>query len=292
MQRRIVAIAGFGDLGERLAPRLDAAGWTCAGLRRRVERLPPGVQPLAADLARPASLRELTALRPEVLVFMPTPDAPGEAGYRAGFARAAANLVEAVASCPPQRAILVSSTRVYAESAGGWVDEEAPLADDDACARAIIDAERAFLDAFAEPLVLRAGGLYGRGPGHLLRRVAAGQLTAPEPPRYSNRIHRDDMASCLAHAVDGGFGTARVVNAVDDVAAPLQDVERWLCEQLGRAYEPPAAATPGGGHKRVNNARLRAAGVHLDYPDYRAGYGEVLRRWLAHSEREDSLDLH
>lgn len=291
MQEETVLIAGCGDLGERLAPQLQARGWDCAGLRRNPARLPPGVRPLAADLCDPATLGELPRLQPQVLVFTPTPAGRGEAGYRAGFATAAANLVDALGRRPPRLALLVSSTRVYAERDGGWVDEASPLHEEDPGAAAIIAAERAFIEGFPRALVLRAGGLYGKGPGYLLERVAAGRLSAAEPPRFSNRMHRDDLAGCMLHAIAGGCEGLQVVNAVDDAPVPLQEVERWLCEQLHKPYAPPATGEAAA-HKRVGNARLRGSGASLRYPDYRAGYDDVLRRWLAHSEREDSLDLH
>ena len=292
MQRPLVAVAGFGDLGGRLAPVLRARGIGCAGLRRRVEELPPEVLPLPADLTDPATLHGLTDLQPEVLLFTPTPIGRGEAGYQAGFAQAARYLAEALSNCPVKHALLVSSTRVYAESTGAWIDESSALSTTDPCAQAIIDAEKIFLDAFEQPLILRAGGLYGKGPGHLLKRVAAGQLTPAAPLRYSNRMHRDDLIACIVHAIDGGCTGHRILNAVDDAPVPLQELERWLCGALGKDYKPPEEPGEPRSHKRVSNARLRDCGVALHYPDYRAGYGDVLRRWLAHSEREDSLDLH
>lgn len=297
MEQGRVAIVGFGDLGERLAPRLRAAGWGCLGLRRRVQQLPDSVTPVAVDLSRPETLSVLREIAPERLVFTPTPAGRDVDGYRRGFAEATRHLLAGLGGHCPARALFVSSTRVYAETDGGWVDEDSALSDSDPGALAIIEGERAFLEALPGGLVLRAGGLYGLGPGYLLRKVAAGQLRPAEPVHYSNRLHRDDfatvLAACLALEVrDPPPPQDRVINAVDDLPAPLHEVECWLCEQLGRDCSPPQARGEVGAHKRVRNSRLRAAGIELRYPDYRAGYAEVLRRWLAHSEREDGLDLH
>lgn len=248
---------------------------------------------MAVDVHDPASLTCLERLAPDALLIALSPGERSIEGYRAGFAQAMRHIVAGLGDHRPQRAFFLSSTRVYAEADGGWVDEDSPLAEDDPFARAIIDAERCLLDALASAVVLRAGGLYGHGPGPLLRAVAAGRLRPREPVTYGNRCHRDDVAAALAHMLEHDPGAA-VINLVDDGCVPQQEVEAWLCEQLRRAYEPPAAgvATPPPQHKRVRNARLHATGYDLRFPDYRSGYGEVLRQWVDHSEREDGLDLH
>jgi nucleoside-diphosphate-sugar epimerase len=292
MPRKLAAIVGFGDIGARLAPRLTAAGWECAGLRRNVQRLPAGVEPVAADFTDASTLSVLREMQPDLLLFTPTPTDYSPAGYEAAFAAAAGNILAGLDGHQPRHVFLVSSTRVYAERDGGEVDETAPLTRSDASAQAIIEAERCFLDHCPGAAVLRAGGLYGDGPGQLLRRVAAGHVSATGPPRYSNRLHRDDLAGFIHYLAEHGHSEG-IYNAVDDAPVPLQEVERWLSEQLGKPYRPASDAETGGrGHKRVSNARLRDSGYQLHYPDFRSGYAEVLRRWLAHSEREDSLDLH
>ena len=109
-------------------------------------------------------------------------------------------------------------------------------------------------------MVLRAAGLYGHGPGPLLRAVAAGRLRARTPELFGNRVHRDDVAAFVAYALDNPPPQA-VLNLVDDSPVPLQEVEEWLCAQLGRPYEPPdsVADASEATHKRVRNARLQPA---------------------------------
>jgi uncharacterized protein YbjT (DUF2867 family) len=292
MQGRTAALAACGDLGCRLAALLEPGHWRLAGLRRNPGSLPEVMAHHAVDVTRPGTLAVLAELAPELLLFTPTPLDRSAAGYRAGFAAAAGNIVAALGGHQPRLAIMVSSTRVYAERGGGWVDENGLLARDDPHAAAIIEAEEAFLEGLQGAVVLRCAGLYGgEGPGFLLRRVAAGQLTPRQPERFGNRIHRDDVAGFMAWLLDCA-PAERVYNLVDDAPVPLQEVERWLCEQLGRPWDPEDGSVEAVANKRISNRRLRDSGYALRYPDYRAGYGEVLRRWLAHSEREDSLDFH
>jgi len=291
VQHKSIAIVGFGDLGTRVSRRLRGP-WRSIGLRRNAAKVPAGVRGVAVDLGEPESLQVLSSLAPDALMVALSPAERSVAGYEAGFSRAMEGIVAGLGSHVPEQAFFISSTRVYAEAEGAWVDEDSPLAMEDPYARAIIDAEQCFLDALPRATVLRAGGLYGHGPGPLLRAVAAGRLNPREPLRYGNRIHREDVAEFITYALEHPL-TERVINLVDDACVSVQEIERWLCEELRLPYSVPEAAdTPRRGHKRIRNERLHDTGFTLKYPDYRSGYREVLGDWTAHSEREDGLDLH
>ncbi|WOJ92414.1 epimerase [Congregibacter variabilis] len=295
MQRKTIAIVGFGDLGERLTGLLPPTSWHCVGLRRSANAVPAGVESIAVDLRDARSLCVLERLQPDAVVVALSPADRSAAGYQEGFAGAMEGIIAGLGEHRPSRAFFVSSTRVYSETAGAWVDESSATADDDPHAKAILLAEQRFLAAIDTGIVLRAAGLYGSGPGPLLKRVAAGTLSPAQPLRYGNRIHRDDVAGFMAAALAGELTLSdRIINLVDDAPAPLQELEAWLCTELGIPYVPPSPATltQAPAHKRIGNARLHASGYTLQYPDYRTGYGAVLHRWMAHSEREDGLDLH
>ncbi|MEO1080792.1 MAG: epimerase [Pseudomonadota bacterium] len=293
MEHRSIAIIGFGDIGARVSARLPSR-WRAIALRRRVSEVPRGVRAVAADLGDAASLRVLESLAPDALLVTLSPGARNIDAYREGFAGAMHRIVRGFGAHRPGRAFFLSSTRVYAEKDGGWVDESAPLALEDPHVAAIVEAEESFREAFPNAVVLRAGGLYGHAPGPLLRAVTAQRLRPPEPVIFGNRIHRDDAAGYIVHALDGECRHA-TVNLVDDGCATLQEVERWLCEQLRLPYAPPSAAGDNAAvprHKRIRNDRLHDSGFNLRYPDFRRGYADVLREWTQFSEREDGLDLH
>ncbi len=280
-----VCIVGCGDLGIRLAARLPRSAYQVTGIRRSPRQLPPQLRGPAADYTQPGSLDFLVVQRPAVVIATLVPTAYTDAGYDAGFRRAMANLIAALAEYQPRLVIMVSSTRVYAERDGGWIDEASPLAADEPRAAAIIDAERQLQASGLPAAVVRFGGIYGDPQGRLLDRLAAGRLSAPQPLRFSNRIHRDDAAGFLAHLVnlDAG-GLAPVYNGVDDCPAPLQEVESWIAERLGAVELQYAESSgEGSGHKRCRNQRLHDSAYPLCYPDYRQGYGAVIAERLASS---------
>ncbi len=273
-----VLLVGCGDLGVRVAAGLPDDGYRSLGVRRSPEKLPVQLRGPAADYSRPGQLGFIVDLAPDVVVATFVPTRFSDAGYRAGFRDAMANLVDVLAVCNPRLTIMVSSTRVYAERDGGWVDETSALAVGEPRSAAIIEAESRLLSSGLGAAVVRFGGIYGDPNGRLLDRVASGRLSAASPRRFTNRIHRDDAAGFLAHLITrDDVSTGMVYNGVDDCPAPAHEVESWLADRLGvtsREYVPGAAA----GHKRCRNLALHRSGYRMRYPDYRAGYGEVLQR--------------
>lgn len=288
MKRNSILFVGCGDLGIRAGSSLLENGWEVAGVRRDPTQLPAGFRGFAADYAVPGSLDFIAALKPDYLVASFNPSDRSEEGYRRGFAAAAKNLVAGMGAHRPRALLMISSTRVFAERAGGWVDEGSPLAADDARALAIIAAERELIAARRHTCIVRFAGIYGAPEGRLLRKVRRGELSPAEPRRYSNRIHRDDCAGFLLHLLEraqAGRELAPVYIGVDDLPAPQAEVERWLAAELGLsatvAQAPSETASPGGngfqvGHKRCSNRLLRSTGYELRYPDYRSGYRAVL----------------
>ncbi len=287
-ESRSVAIVAYGDIGARLCRHLDASAWLCHGLRRNAAAVAPPARGVAVDLQSPDTLRVLEDIAPDALVVALTPTERSVEGYRRGFSGAMQAIVKGLGRHRPERAFFISSTRVYAEAAGGWVDELSPLAEDDPHAGAIIAAERCLLDALPRATVLRAGGLYSDNSTRMIERVAAGSLTPAAPPRYTNRIHRDDLAAFLAHALNAVQpvpAAGGVINLVDEHPASMQEFEEWICSQLGMAYRPPPRedrVVPS--HKRIRSRVRAESGFVLEYPDYRRGYAAALAQWSDSSE--------
>lgn len=282
MKSNSVLIVGCGDIGTRSGKLLHAAGWHVAGVRRNCEKLPQWIERHAADYSEPGSLDFIAALRPDFVLATFNPSDRSLEGYHRGFLEATHNLLRGLGAHRPKAIISVSSTRVYAESCGGWVDENSALAgDEDPRAVAIIAAEQALLASPHRACVVRFAGIYGYSSGRLLSRIQRGELCAPQPGRYSNRIHRDDCAGFLCHllqAAAAGGELAPVYNGVDDEPVLQFIVETWLAAQLGveagAAAAGPVPAPVGG--KRCRNQGLHDSGYTLRYPDYRSGYTAVL----------------
>lgn len=287
MKNSSVLIVGCGDLGIRAGTLLLQQGCRVTGVRRNTAKLPAEFSAHAADYTQPGSLHIAAQLQPDFVLAIFNPADRSVSGYRAGFATAMANLLSGLGPHRPRHMLMTSSTRVFAEAQGGWVDESSALATNDPWALEIITAERLLLDSGHSASVVRLAGVYGIPGGRLLSRIRRGELCPPEPVSYTNRIHREDCAGFLVHLValaNAGHVLQPVYVGVDDLPAPRYEVESWLAGEMGldveRHFAPASTDEPtrhnAAGHKRCRNSALRASGYQLIHPDYKSGYAELL----------------
>lgn len=263
-----VLIAGCGRLGIAAAGILAKQGHTVYGLRRDTTCLPSWVRPVQADLRNRDSLTRLPAV--DHLIYAPTSGARDETAYRATYVEGLANLVSELPRDRLRRLLFVSSTAVYEQDDGAWVNEDTPCRPAGFRSRVMLAAEAQALSGTVLATAIRFAGIYGPEPGALVERVRAG---APCRGRFTNRIHVDDAAAVLVHLliVEAGY---EVVLGVDDAPALDCEVMTWLARRLG--VTPPLKPTGAACGKRCRNDRLKQSGFTFRYPDYRAGYRHIL----------------
>lgn len=279
-----VLLAGCGDVGIRAGLQLAAAGRRVYGLRRSTAALPSPLLPLQADLADPVSLRNLPDDISDV-VFLPAPGQRAEAAYRGLFLDGLAHLIDALQHrVRLDRLLFVSSSAVYGEHGGAWVDEDSPCRPLAFNGRLLLQAEQR-LAGLAQATVVRCSGIYGPGRTRLVEQIANGSARRPAAAsEFSNRIHVDDVAGALVHLLAlPQPATCYVIS--DDHPAPVAEVQEWIARQLGLPAPAPeqAAGERAVGNKRLRNDRLRASGYTLRFPDFQAGYAPLLREFPASS---------
>ncbi len=270
-------IAGCGDVGIALGLRLASQGEEVWGLRRHPDRLPAPLRRFAADLTRPESLAGLPDDF-EQLVYLTAADEFSDAAYRRAYVDGLDNLLHTLdGRVALRRMIFVSSTGVYAQTNGEWVDETSSAQPRRFSGQRLREGEERALGSGGAATVVRFGGIYGPGRGDLIRRVLAGADCQSDPPLYTNRIHRDDCAGVLHHLLRLE-APAPLYLAVDDEPAPQCVVMGWLAERLGVPAPAHRAADEGQprGNKRCRNRRLRDSGYRFEYPSYREGYQALL----------------
>ncbi|WP_374604911.1 NAD-dependent epimerase/dehydratase family protein [Arenimonas sp.] len=262
-----VVVAGAGDVGGRLAARLAQAGTEVLALRRRPPASSPdGVRTLAVDLVTGQGLQALPR-QAAALVFCAAPDERNETAYHALYVDGLARLM---AACDAPRVLFVSSTAVYGEHRGEWVDEDTPAFPVAFNGRVLRQAER-LLEGRAGATSLRLSGLYGPGRTSLIRRALTGD---PGSRRWGNRIHVGDAAGALAHLLALASPGPLYLGS-DDEPALDTEVLAWLRETAGQLPVAAPAEGPTQG-RRVRNAALRATGWTPEFPNYRAGYRPLL----------------
>lgn len=279
-----VLIAGCGDVGSALALRLQQVGHEVWGLKRNPATLPGGIAGIAADLTDPGSLTQLPP-RLDYVVYTAAAGGYSEERYRAAYVDGINNVLDALQRQDQQlrRVVFTSSTSVYAQHQGEWVDETSPADAPSFSGRCLRQGETALWQGPYPATVIRFGGIYGPGRTRLLDNLRRGTATCvDDPPLYTNRIHRDDCAAALQHLLELAAPEPLYLG-VDDEPAPQCEVLRWLAQRLG-VPGPTAVAHAVGeaaamrANKRCRNRRLRASGFCFCYPSYREGYGALLAR--------------
>ena len=270
-----ILIAGCGKIGSALANVLAAKGHQVTGLKRKPP-LSDSINYVAADISSPAGLADLDTDFNQAF-FIVSPDGRSEQSYRAVYETGLNNLL---AKFPNAHWLMVSSTGVYAQSHGEWVDEDSAAEPDNITSRLIRQAEQRLIDANPANVFVRFSGIYGPGREYLLRQAMQTPAIQQTPPYFTNRIHQQDCVGVLAFLLEqhlAGKTLAQCYLASDDDPAPMWDVVSWLAEHL---HCPPptvkAVEADAGMNKRCRNARLKALGYRFRYPSYKDGYLELI----------------
>jgi len=283
-----VIIVGCGYVGSRVAAAERARGARVLCLVRRPERAEllarQGLATHIADLDRPTTLGNLPSAGALVYYFAPPPPQGREDPRIDSFLQ---NLAGRPA---PRRIVLISTTGVYGDCAGAWVDETRPPAPRADRAHRRLDAEQR-LQAWCERsgsqwAILRVPGIYG--PGRLPRaRLEAGSPVLAEAlSPWSNRVHVDDLlTACLmaAHQPEAGG----LYNVSDGTPTTMTDYFNRAADALGLPRPPQLDAEAArrelsagmrsylAESKRIDNRRMREElGVVLQYPDLAAGLAQ------------------
>lgn len=279
-----ILIAGCGYVGCALGERLVARSDRVWGLRRRPLSLPRGVEPVEADLSVPRSLHDLPG-ELDFVVYAASPSGADDAHYRSVYVEGVKRLLDALdrGGQRPRRIFFLSSTGVYGQTKGEWVDETSETAPRHYSGRRLLEGEGLLGEGPFAATVLRLGGLYGPGRTRWIEDVRAGRAVyRAGDPHYTNRIHRDDVAGAIVHLMDLDAAKPLYL-AVDDDPAEEKVVLRWLAGVLG-APEPRAVKEAGARgrrartNKRCRNALLRASGYALRYPTFREGYATMIEQ--------------
>jgi nucleoside-diphosphate-sugar epimerase len=275
---------GLGYSALALAHRLLAQGWQVTGTCRSDDKADAlrrdGIAPLIFDAAHPlAGLPDLLAAATHLLNSVPPDDAGDPVLARHG---------PAIAAAAPDLAWIgyLSTTGVYGDRAGGWVDESSALTPSGERGRRRVAAEAGWAGLPLPAHLFRLAGIYGPGRSALdtVREGKARRIV--KPGQVFSRIHVDDIVQVLEASIaqpnPGG-----AYNLCDDDPADPAEVIAFACALLEVAPPPPvpfadATLSPMAksfyqDNKRVKNDRIkRELGVALKYPTYRDGLRALL----------------
>jgi len=275
-----ILMAGCGYLGIHAGKRFLDKGHRVYGLRRHSAALEStGIEPVAADLLDPSTLEKL----PEADIVVMC-QAPGEKDdYRRTYVDGAQNLLEALSKHPPKKFVLVSSTGVYGQRDGSWIDENTDPAaagyedeEDEKRARHLLKAERRVQQSGIPFMVLRLGGLSGPGR-HRLRAIREGRMKPAATDQFVNRMRIEDAAAAIGTLLQKGT-PGELYLGVDDTPSTHREYYDWLLPKLGMPAAAVAHTSSKG--KRCKNAKLKSLGFRCMFPSFKEGYEELFEEGI------------
>lgn len=274
-----IMLIGCGDVGMELANKLVAEGHDVRGVRRTWQAQPAAINFIQADITKAAQVEALD-LNVDQLVYILSPEDRDIAAYKAVFETGVDNLLNTLKRQQPTLPIMfISSTRVYAQQQGEWVNESSTTEPTDERGRILFEAEGKFLAFNKQTTVVRFSGIYGRS-NFFINQLKKGAGVQKEPPYYTNRIHREDCVGVLEFLLTKqlrGESLARIYLASDHDPAEKWDVANYITNKLGLA--PCGAvmlARDADRNKRIDNRRLIEAGYEFKFVSYKEGYGESI----------------
>ena len=290
-----VVILGCGYVGIELGRQL-ADDHEVVGVRRsaagcdRIEAA--GFEAVQADVTDADDLAAVPDA--DALVFAASSGGRGAAAAQEVYVEGLRTAISAFGTRadPPARLVYTSSTGVYGDHDGDWVDETTPLDPRTEKTEVLAEAERVAREVAAEHgidgTVARFAGLYGPERYRLTRYVEG-----PVTEGYLNMVHRDDAAGAVGHLLLEDFARGEVVLVVDDEPVSKWDLADWLADQCGRP-EPEKRTTAERladdslsatakrriqTSKRCSNERLRELGYEFAFPTYREGYRAAVEQY-------------
>lgn len=271
---RILQI-GCGGLGTLIAQAALAQGHDLTIVRRSRKPVTPGVQALTLDVVRGVGVSALAAVPADILLYCLAP-VEGQS-YQQTYVEGLRHVLANVSMDSLKHVFFISSTGIYGEHHGEWIDDDTPAIPADAEGQVMLDAERLLDGLTCGHTALRVSGIYGPQRLYLLR-LLQNQERWPRQTHWTNRMHEQDVAAAVVHlyqqVADGKALPGHCI-LTDGIPATQHEVLQWLAaqQQLPAPVTPPLQPQSG---KRIRNRFLQHTGFKPQFADYQAGYASIL----------------
>lgn len=274
-----IYLAGCGQIGKRLGKMLQGDGCQVVGLKRHQADFDFPV--MALDLADKVAVNALPC-DADAIIFTVTPSEYTEAGYAMVYDDILTQVIDWATRHQQQPLVLlVSSTGVYGQQNGEWVNEDSETQPSSFSGREILAGERRLRQRLQRTLTVRFSGIYGTNRTRLIQQASSGQAIQQSPTIWTNRIHEEDCVGILhflLRQVQADHELAPIYLASDDCPVGKYEVSAFICETLGHTPPPVKKQDLNQQYnKRCDNQRIKSLGYRFRYQDYRQGYAAVIR---------------
>ena len=253
-----ILFIGYGKTSQRVAKQLFQQGHQITTISRS-----PKSDDWAEHLTQDIHQLDLSQVEPiDAVYVLLSPENSTVQAYQRTFVDSIESMLRALKSHPLKKLIVVSSTRVYGESAGERIDDESTPQPSDAQGQVLLNMEAAWQQAYSsECVVVRPTGIYGSS---VARMIKLAQTTKTYPKlHWSNRIHIDDLAAFLAHLLHVEH-TEKSYICSNNQPLPLHEIMQWFQQQLGLPVLILESDVPSG--KRIYATRMQQLSFELRHP--------------------------
>lgn len=277
-----VLIIGCGDLGTRLGMAMSSEGWEIYGIRRNVNHLPPQIKGIAIDLYRTEISPNWPRKNIDYIVFCVAPNREDKVDYKNLYCDGLKNVLNWLKQSQqqPKHLFVVSSTAVYAQDDGSWVNEDSPTMPSSSQGKNMFVMEQLAFNSNIPTTSVRLSGLYGPGRTYLINQARQGVFYPTQPLLYTNRIYISDAANLMYKLINyhqAGYSLNDYYIGVDDTPSSIQEVLTWLQEKLDVSELRTQLTQRRAGSKKLSNKRAKSIGWQPAYPSYKEGYEQILK---------------
>ncbi len=272
-----ILFVGFGDLAKKCTPLLLNDGAHITGIARSENKTEKAIDFWQGDISDPHIQQKLGSNQFDIAVLTLTPETQEEAAYKHTYIEKLHDLTETWRKNKrvPNFVIFVSSTVVYGQEDGSWVNEQSETKPHHFRGKTMLEAESIIRRNCAQACILRFSGIYGPERNFLVRQV---KMKKPGTASYANRIHVDDCIGIIRHLCQHhwqGKPLAETYLASDCLPEKSHFVRAWLASELAIT----GMAAPERTHKlgkQCSNKKLLETGYKFKYSNYREGYRSFL----------------
>ncbi len=276
MSTQKLLIIGQGDIGLPVTNKLAQDGLSITGLARSDRRhyqLDDSVNFMQADALTLTAeqLQDFTKI-----AIIVTPDEYSTSGYNDSYLSICQHLATLADKLEAlERIVFISSTGVYGQNKGEWIDEyTAPVTPERDASKVILQAEQALQQGFSnKAIIIRPSGIYGRERLMRLRKAKEAHKDPIAAENWSNRIMDSDLVTIITKVLTIDTPKSLYL-ATDYLPVTTLELTIWLSKQVNEMLPKiDGEKTSITGKRLHSNIPL----AWLDYPDWQAGYQDILQ---------------
>ena len=279
MSKKSLLWLGSGEIAKLTIPSL-LERYEVTTVSRRAKDLPASVVQSLLDIGDRSDFEQLLKkVLPRVVVVTLSPGVRSKEAYKTTYFDSMQSLAafSKKNAWQPELILYVSSSGVYGQENGEWIDESSATQPASETAQVLLNTERCISKAFNSYCIVRFSGIYGRDRRFLQNRLMSQNL---HPAKYSNRIHVEDCAGVISFLLGQPLQSLpTLLLASDDEPERLDLMARWLKNESHYEKQISGEEQPGFEDellvvkgKRCSNKRLKSLGYVFKYPSYREGY--------------------